>query len=227
MINVVSFLLFTFLIQTHAWAITPYEVMDRVEERYDVSDIQADFVQETFLKAMNITETASGRVYFKRPDMIRWHYRSPEEQLIVSDGRTLWLYQPQERQVMVGRSESCFGNRKGISLIMDFNELRKEFIFSWATPTTEEEKKNTHNEGCYLVRLTPKNQRPDMVSLILHISRTTFDVVKSITQGPFGDTIAMSFYNFRFNQGLKKDFFVLDMPEDVDIIRLEGDDHHD
>jgi len=225
MIKVATFIFLSFLIHSHSWAITPYEVMDRVEKRYNVSDIQADFVQETFLKTMNITETASGHVYFKRPYMIRWHYQNPEEQFIISDGHTLWLYQPRERQVMVGRSESYFGNKKGISLFMDFNELRKGFIFNWAA--SEYEKKGVSNKDYYLIRLTPKTQQPDMVSLILYISRVTFDVMKSVTQSRLGDITTISFYNFRFNQGLKKDFFVLDIPKGVNIIRLESNYDHD
>lgn len=46
-------------------------------------------------------EFRSGQFWVQRPDRIRWHYRQPYEQLIVADGQTVWLFDPDLDQVIV------------------------------------------------------------------------------------------------------------------------------
>ena len=42
---------------------------------------------------------ASGEVVFAKPGKMRWTYESPEPSLVVSDGATLWIYDPKAREV--------------------------------------------------------------------------------------------------------------------------------
>src|SRR5690606_21385679 len=46
-------------------------------------------------------ETSRGRVRLARPDRFAWEYREPYRQTIVSDGRTLWVYDEDLAQVTV------------------------------------------------------------------------------------------------------------------------------
>jgi len=39
-----------------------------------------------------------GRVVFAKPGRMRWVYESPEPSLVVSDGETLWIYDPAARE---------------------------------------------------------------------------------------------------------------------------------
>jgi outer membrane lipoprotein carrier protein len=48
-----------------------------------------------------ITERATGALSIARPDRFRWDYREPYEQVIVADGRRLWLYDSDLQQVTV------------------------------------------------------------------------------------------------------------------------------
>ncbi|MCP4369790.1 MAG: outer membrane lipoprotein carrier protein LolA, partial [Deltaproteobacteria bacterium] len=70
------------------------EIMDKVEKRYDVVDFSSYFVQESTLKAMDITDVASGSIFVKRPGMMRWEYDKPDKQTIITDGKKLWVYKP-------------------------------------------------------------------------------------------------------------------------------------
>ena len=44
---------------------------------------------------------SSGRFRFLRPGCFEWHYEKPYEQTIMSNGKTLWIYDPDLRQVTV------------------------------------------------------------------------------------------------------------------------------
>ncbi|MFM6987307.1 MAG: outer membrane lipoprotein chaperone LolA, partial [Arenimonas sp.] len=46
-------------------------------------------------------QSAQGNMEMRAPDRFRWEYRAPAPQLIVADGRKVWIYDPELRQVTV------------------------------------------------------------------------------------------------------------------------------
>ena len=54
-------------------------------------------------------KTSSGRFDFARPDRFRFDYLKPYPQLVVSDGRTLWMHDPDLNQVTVRRVDKALG----------------------------------------------------------------------------------------------------------------------
>ena len=61
---------------------------------------RADFVQQLYTAAGEPTDRATGVLYLKKPGRFRWDYAQPR-QLIVSDGMTVSLYDPELEQVTV------------------------------------------------------------------------------------------------------------------------------
>ena len=203
----------------NAWALTVSEVIGRVEARYAAPDCQADFFQESMLKAMDVTDTARGRVYFKKPNRMRWDYESPERYTIVTDGQTLWMYRPDESQVMVGQAVHYFGGGEGLSFLADIPILRSQFQIRFAPPTGKETP-----GGCYLLELTPNVPRSNLSYLYLWISKDTFHIVRSKVVNPFGDTTTIKFDNIRFNQHLKSSFFVFEIPDGTEVITMDAEE---
>lgn len=66
-----------------------------------LGSVRAQFVQRLFDAKGRETQLASGTLYLKRPGRFRWEYRAPAEQLVVSDGATVWLYDRDLDQVTV------------------------------------------------------------------------------------------------------------------------------
>jgi outer membrane lipoprotein carrier protein len=62
---------------------------------------EADFTQTVADKSGRVTQEASGKMAFARPGKFRWDYAAPYEQVIVSDGVKLWLYDTDLDQVTV------------------------------------------------------------------------------------------------------------------------------
>lgn len=63
--------------------------------------VEADFTQTVTDKSGRVTQQASGTMAFSRPGKFRWDYRRPYEQIIVGDGKKLWLYDADLEQVTV------------------------------------------------------------------------------------------------------------------------------
>ena len=73
-------------------------VVARVQKYYDsTKDLRAKFEQQ-IESASRAPSKASGEVWLKKPGKMRWDYAKPEKKLMVSDGATLWVYEPEDEQ---------------------------------------------------------------------------------------------------------------------------------
>ena len=68
----------------------------------NLASVRAEFTQDLLAKDGTSTEHAAGTLYLKKPGRFRWDYSSPK-QLIVCDGTTLWLYDPELEQATTRR----------------------------------------------------------------------------------------------------------------------------
>ncbi len=198
------------------WGLGAADILDRVQHRYAAGDFEADFVQESHLKAMGIVDTAKGHLYFGRPGTMRWHYKTPEEYLIITDGDTVWIYRPAENQVMLGRAVDYFGSKKGTDFFTKPGELSREFILELAP-------KEFHEKDRYVLRLVPKRERPSLAELYLFVSKETFDIVQAVTYNAFGDKTTIRFDSYRFDQGLNSSLFVFEIPNGAEVLQLQGE----
>jgi len=57
------------------------------------------FTQQVFDANGRKKESSSGRVAMSAPRYFRWEYAKPFEQLIVADGKSIWVYDPDLQQV--------------------------------------------------------------------------------------------------------------------------------
>jgi outer membrane lipoprotein carrier protein len=89
-------------------------------------------------------KTSSGRFEFARPDRFRFDYAKPYPQTIVSDGRTLWMHDPDLNQVTVRRVDQALGATPAALLAGE--DLARDFTLE-AQPD---------RDGLAWVRATPK-----------------------------------------------------------------------
>lgn len=188
------------------------EIVQRVEKRYAGSGFSARFVQESVLKAMDITDKASGKIYIKRPGMMRWEYEKPDRQIIITDGSKLWIYRPEDNQVMVGKAPSFFGEGKGANFLSDIKLLKKNFFI-----LPGKKGRNDH----YNLKLLPRKKTLDLTGIDLSISSKTFDIVQVITTNVYGDETRITLRNFQFKQDLEDSLFSFKIPPGVDLMQLE------
>jgi outer membrane lipoprotein carrier protein len=187
-------------------------IVEKIEARYAVGGFTASFVQASTLKAMEITDTATGRLWAKHPAKMRWEYDSPERQTIVTDGKELWIYRPDDNQVMIGGAPILFEGGKGAGFLADMQSLRERFDISLG---------ESEIEGYHLLRLVPRKKTPDLVLVRLYVLDTTYDVVEVVTTNVYGDETRIRMDDIRFQQSIDDTLFEFDIPPGVDILRLD------
>ena len=182
-----------------------------VESRYNVSGFTADFDQESILKAMAVTDTASGRLMVRQPGKMRWEYYVPDPQTIITDGNDLWVYRPEENQVLVGKAPSFFGEGKGAGFLSNIKMVRQSFKISLEPVENPEQ---------YRLRLVPNKSSVDLMEVMLDIAKKTFDLIQITTFNVYGDETRIELKNVSFNDPPPEALFRFDVPEGVDVLKI-------
>jgi outer membrane lipoprotein carrier protein len=192
-----------------------FQILDKVQQRYSVADFEADFTQSSRLDAVGIVDTAEGHVSFKPPAMMRWHYKTPDEYFIIADAQNVWVYRPMENQVMAGKAADYFGDRKFTDFFAEPKKLLDDFDIQWAPGQLQA-------EDYYVLRLLPRKSQPNLAEVFLFVSKTTFDIYKSIVFNAFGDQTTLRFSDFQFDQGLHRSLFEFKIPKGADVMQLDA-----
>lgn len=187
------------------------ELLNRIEERYDGAGFTARFNQASTIQAMDITDTAEGKVFVKRPGMMKWEYEIPEPQIIVTDGDLLWVYRPADNQVMTGSAPAYFGGGKGASFLSDFRVIRDQFDVSLADEA---------EPGHYRLKLIPKEDRLDITELFLSVGKDDPVIDRIVSYNSYGDKTAIALGHYQFNQKIDDSVFRFQIPEGADIVQL-------
>ena len=190
-------------------------ILDRVEKKYADSKFSANFIQKSTIKAMDITDLASGKVYIKYPGMMRWEYEKPDRQIIVTDADRLWIYRPEDNQVMTGKAPTFFGDGKGASFLSDIRLIRQKFDISL------EQGGQAENDLFYHLKLIPREKSLDISEIRLMISKQTFNVLQVTTQNFYGDETRIDLINSAFGVVLEDSLFSFKIPEGVDVIQID------
>jgi len=188
------------------------EVLKRLESRYSAPGFSARFFQTSTLKAMDITETASGTMLVKRPGMMYWVYEKPDKQVIVTDGKNLWIYRPADNQVTVGSAPSFFGDGKGASFLSNIQSLRKTFHVTL-------EKMNASQE--YVLKLVPMDKSYDLSSVMLVVSSDTSDIVEVVTYNSYEDETRIELSNIQMEQNLDDSQFKFVIPQGAEVVKMD------
>ncbi len=185
-------------------------ILNGIEKRYSGKDFSANFFQQSTLKAIDISENATGKVFFSHPGKMRWEYRTPEQHQIITNGSTLWIYRPGEKQVVQGNALEFFKAGAGGAFLSDIARIREGYDI-----TIEK----TDAQAVRLL-LIPKKKTPDIDAIKLVVSTKSHAVETVVTSNIYGDTTKLQFSNSRF-EPLGESLFEFDIPVDCDLLYMD------
>lgn len=94
----------------HAFADTADVKQSLMNKLKGIHYFSAKFNQTVFDTDNNVLQQGNGTIVVSKPNKVHWLTTSPEESLIVSDGETLWLYDPFIEQVSAFSLERSVAN---------------------------------------------------------------------------------------------------------------------
>ena len=141
-----------------------------------VSDFTADFFQRTMLKKDGREMRADGVVSVKlatagSPLMYRFQYYRPYQQDIVSDGNSLWIYHPENREVILS-DVSFLYNRPGfnpdrdnaVNFLQGLGRISKDFHINFASGMYDA-------AGNYVLELNPRRSMLNTRRILIVVNR--------------------------------------------------------
>jgi outer membrane lipoprotein carrier protein len=207
------------------------DVVSALEKGYSsLQDVQAAFVQKTTIVGINREQKGSGELFLKKPAsstaMFRFNYTNPKQQ-IVSNGKQVWFYLPENKQVMVSPVADMFkgGNSIGLNYLTGLGHVSRDFSAAFA-------KEQQDKEGNYQLELVPKNPSPVLARLQLTVSAAAvanylsggsvqdiFPVISSTIYDAGGNRTRIEYSRVKVNKGLASSIFSFKIPEGVEVIK--------
>ena len=192
------------------------EVVRGIEAAYGrMTDLKADIAQTAFNKSLNQTIPAQGTVYLKRGGKLRWEYAEPTPQVIVSDGKTIWLYTPMLNQVNTGPAPEALAGPAG-SFLSGLGRLHEHFGVRFLNPAQPKDA-----EGNVVLDLAPKQPLPTLMRLILAFDPNGWQLRRAVVYDQFENTVTMKFTKLTINSGLDDKLFVFAAPKGVATVPLK------
>lgn len=208
--------LFAFAAQCYGLSVD--ELITKVQGNYNgITDIQARFAQEYINRSLNQVKQAEGRVYFKKSGMMRWEYHKPVRQEIVSDGLTIWHYQPDDNQVIVGEISKAMRAKLSIAFLTGEGDLRRDFRI--LSPQGESQRE----DRWYLLELAPMQSQADLQRLILRVDPKRYLIVQTDIYDAFDNINRIRFSGIKVDQNLPDSLFTFTIPPDTQVLRSPGE----
>lgn len=103
------------------------ELMNKLS---NIDQFSALFEQEVIDNAGNVLQRGGGNLSVKRPNLVYWNTESPDESLIVSDGKSIFLYDPFIEQVTAYKLDGAIANTPILLITTNDTALWEQYSVS-------------------------------------------------------------------------------------------------
>ncbi len=168
---------------------------------------KGSFVQQTRRPNAQGGPQQSGVFFFQRPGRFKWEVIKPYEQLLISDGKQLFQYDPDLAQVTVRDVGDAIGSSPA-QILFGSAPLEQSFTVS-ELPA---------RGGVEWLRAVPKS--PDAGFARVDIGFKGGLPVSLELNDAFGQTTQIDFTNMERNPAVSADTFRFTPPKGVDVVRM-------
>ena len=167
--------------------------------------LDGQFTQQVFASNGKQKERSTGRVAVSAPRLFRWEYTKPYPQLIVADGTTVWVHDPDLQQVSK-RPQGAEEANSPLAILLNPSMLDRDFVVKEAGA----------DKGIEWLQLTPRNADAAFKSAKLGFSKA------GLAQMEYVDALdqrtRITFAGWKRNPGFAKGTFTYVPAKGVDVI---------
>ena len=210
----VTFLFSLFSIP-QAFGVTGQEVLVEIQKQYEkTNNFEANFIQETVGKMMKKPQRGEGKVYFQKKGMMCWDYQTPNQKLI-SNGRNLWFYLPEDKQVFVSDVSGVLKEKTPLAFLAGEGSLRRDFTLVNFNESISQKEEN------FVLELAPKEFTAALAKLVLTVDKKTYQVVQADVFDAIGNMTRTRFINIKTNVDLPASLFHFTVPQGTEVFNME------
>ena len=169
--------------------------------------LDGQFSQQVFDAKGKLKESSSGKVAMSAPRLFRWEYVKPYPQLIIADGKTVWVYDPDLEQV-TKRPQGVEEQNSPLAALIDPGKLDSQFVV----------KEDGTANGLDWLLLTPKGNAADASFREARLGFTKAGLVKMQVVDALGQRTEINFNGWKRNPAFPAKNFRYSPPKGVDVI---------
>ena len=167
--------------------------------------LDGQFTQQVFDARGKRKESASGRVAVSAPRLFRWEYVKPYPQLIVADGTSVWVYDPDLKQASK-RPQGVEEANSPLAILLEPARLDRDFNVKDAGTS----------DGLSWLQLTPKQAEAGFKTAKLGFGSTGLSKMEYVDA--LGQRTQITFGAWKRNPAFAKGTFVYAPGKGVDVI---------
>lgn len=196
------------LIATSSFATTAFAgARDGLESfTKGLKGLNGQFSQQVYDASGKLKETSTGKIALSAPRLFRWEYLKPYPQLIVADGKKVWIYDPDLAQVVV-RPQGVEEQSNPLAALINPGRLDAMFIVNESGTA----------DGLEWLTLAPKNEE----EASFRSARLGFDdarLARMEVVDALGQRTEISFSGWQRNPSFANGTFKYAPPKGVDVI---------
>lgn len=189
------------------------EVAAALQQAFDaIRDFSASFTQVYEGGVLRRKAVERGTVYIKKPGKMRWEYEVPQKKLFVSDGKTMYMYFPADKQVVVSTVPAGDEAASAVQFLMGRGNITRDFNVRYADGGTAD---------AYVLRLDPRTRQPEYDWLQVTVDRRTMQITGLTAGDAQGGRSAFTFANIKENVGVPDRLFRFSIPRGTEVITSE------
>ncbi|PNS08123.1 outer membrane lipoprotein chaperone LolA [Solilutibacter silvestris] len=171
-----------------------------------LKSLQGGFSQEVYDTKGHLKQSSSGRVSLATPRQFRWEYVKPYRQLVIADGKTVWIYEPDLQQVSK-RPQGPEEQNSPLAILVDPARLDHDYIVTDGGTSA----------GMNWLGIAPRS-KADSNFQSARIGFKDGQLSQIVVTDPLGQRTQMYFALWQRNLALPATTFGFTVPKGVDVI---------
>ena len=174
-----------------------------------VKSFTSRFVQEAQNGQGKVLQSIKGKMDVAKPGKLRWQTEGVYEQLVISDGKSLWIYDQDLEQVSIKNMDNRLAETPALLLGGDVSAIETDFIVS-----------QQHSDSQKVFILQPKDttQLFDSLEISFNKHSEQQELQRMIIRDASGQVTEIRFSDAINNPKLNDNIFSFDIPKGIDVI---------
>ncbi len=180
-----------------------------------LSSISVPYTREVVTRSMSMLgnqlkgDVATGRIYFKPPYYLRLEQETPDHEILLSDGSTLWWYIPDKKQAYRYPAAKYGQELRLLSdLFRGLERVDKSFQAAFI---------GRNNRGADLLELRPKPGWEEIERIVVAVG-DGFEIREVVLYNVLGSMTHFKLDDMSVNEDFEPGFFTFQVPEGVEVI---------
>ncbi|SFC05153.1 outer membrane lipoprotein carrier protein [Marinospirillum celere] len=193
------------------WLLAPALLADQAEQQLqaylaEIRSLEAGFEQQLLDARGQRMQKTEGEMRLLKPGRFYWETRNPFPEVLVSDGESLWLYDPDLEQVTIQKLDQRMAYTPALILSGETATLSDDFEITRRQESQQE-----------IFTLTPLAGDSLFEQMELYFRDGQIEAIH--LEDSLGQKTRVELLNPRYNQPLDPSGFDFVLPENVDVIQ--------